>query len=179
MDTRKKIMRDRMRSILFLCTVVAVAGCSGPTVTRDGNTEEMALGIVDRAVLTEPKFHEFQARYDTVTPSPDFVQMIKALNHDVDVIVFFGTWCGDSKREVPRFLKVADQAGIAGDRITLYGLDRSKKSEDGMTDAYQVDRVPTFIFSREGKEIGRITEHPETSIEEDMVHILAKADAQH
>jgi thiol-disulfide isomerase/thioredoxin len=169
-----------MRLILCASMMIVIAGCSGTTATTAGRGQgEMALGVVDRAVLAEPGFHEFQARYDTVTPSPDFVRMIRTLDHDIDILVFFGTWCGDSKREVPRFLKIADEAGITGDNITLYGLDRSKKSDDGLTEAFHVEFVPTFIFRRRGVEIGRITEHPETTLEEDMVHILAKEDVDH
>jgi thiol-disulfide isomerase/thioredoxin len=169
-----------MRFVLLAAVLIAFCGCSGTNALRERHTEDgMALGVVDRSVLTEPRFHEFQATYDSVSPSPDFVQMIKTLDHDVDILVFFGTWCGDSKREVPRFLKIADEAGITGDRITLYGLDRSKKSDDGMTEKFQIELVPTFIFRQHGKEIGRITEHPETSLEEDMVHILARRDTAH
>jgi predicted DsbA family dithiol-disulfide isomerase len=37
-----------------------------------------------------------------------------------------------------------------------------------------VEKVPTFIFSRDGKEIGRIKENPKTGMIEDMLNIVAK-----
>lgn len=166
--------------LLWVFVPVVLAGCGRSVVTKADQAEaDMPLGVVDRSVLAEPQFHEFQARYDTVMPAPEFIQMISQLHHDVDVLVFFGTWCGDSKREVPRFLKIADETGIGNDRITLYGVNRSKKSADGLTDAFQIELVPTFIFRRDGKEIGRITEHPETTLEEDMVHILLSDEVTH
>ena len=67
--------------------------------------------------------------------------------------MFLGAWCSDSRREVPRFLKIADLAGMDATRIKLYGLDRTKKSSDGLTDRYGIERVPTFIFLRGDKEV--------------------------
>jgi hypothetical protein len=37
-----------------------------------------------------------------------------------------------------------------------------------------VTRVPTFIFLRAGKEIGRVTERPITTLEQDIATILDK-----
>ncbi len=169
-----------MRTVAVFA-VLALAGCGGTsTTTREDTTSAppMALGIVQRSVLSEPQFREFAVTYDTVRPGDEFVRMITQVKDDVDVLVFFGTWCGDSKREVPRFLKVADQAGIGPERITLYGLDRSKKSPDGLSKQHGIERVPTFIFLKKGKEIGRITESPNQSIEADMLFILAGSSAQ-
>jgi len=161
--------------------MLAVGGCGGAsTVVRDSTTSgtPMALGVVQRELLSEPPFQEFAATYDTVQPADEFVQMIKQVKSNVDVMVFFGTWCSDSKRDVPRFLKLADSAGIGNERITLYGLDRTKRSPDGLTETYGIERVPTIIFLKEGREIGRITENPNQSVEEDMLLILAGPNAQ-
>ena len=93
----------------------------------------------------------------------------------METIVLLGTWCGDSRREVPRFLRIADMAGIPADRITLVGVDRAKKSGDGMSDRYPVEKVPTFIFLKGGVEIGRIVETPAGTLEGDMLTILARS----
>lgn len=169
-----------MRTIAVIA-MLAAAGCGGSSTSlQQENTSAppMALGVIQRSVLSEPQFKQFAVTYDTVQPGDEFVQMIRQVKNDTDVLVFFGTWCGDSKREVPRFLKVADQAGIGEERITLYGLDRTKKSPDGLTEQYGIERVPTFIFLKEGKEIGRITEYPKQSVEEDMLFILAGSGGQ-
>ncbi len=122
----------------------------------------------------KPEHHQFKERYDTVQVEQQFVPMIKNVQDSVSTIVFLGTWCSDSQREVPRFLKVADEAGIPSERIRLYGLDRSMKSSDGLSQQYHIERVPTFIFLEHGAEIGRITEVPQKTIEQDMLLILAK-----
>jgi thiol-disulfide isomerase/thioredoxin len=163
---------------LWIAAVAAtafLAGCASSPVTRQ---EVIERGWVNRSVLDKPEHHLFKTTYDTVRIGEDYVDMIARADSGVDVIVFFGTWCPDSRREVPRFLKVADMAHMLTDHIKLYGLDRSKKSADGLTDQYGVERVPTFIFLKGGDEIGRITEFPETTIEGDMLSILARAHPQ-
>ncbi len=149
-----------------------LGGCAGTVGTK---SESVAVGWLPRSVLDEPAHHEFKARYDTVAVDQNLEGLIRNVNSGVDFLVFFGTWCSDSRREVPHFLKIADDCGIDSSRIRLYGLDRSKKSNDGLTDRYHIDRVPTFIFLKDGDEVGRITEKPDGTLEADMLAILASA----
>lgn len=158
-----------LKSALFII-LVALIGCSG---SKEVATEKMAIGWVDRSVLEAPEHQAFKATFDTVHVDEQFVEMISEIKGDVDVTVFFGTWCGDSKRQLPKFLKVADKAGIPAEKIKLYGVDRTKKSADGLTEKYNIQRVPTFLFFKNGVELGRIIETPHTTIEGDMITILA------
>ena len=160
-----------LKSILIIITV-GLIGCSG---SKEVATEKMAIGWVNRSVLDEPEHQAFKTTFDTVHVDEQFVEMISKIKGDVDVTVFFGSWCKDSKRELPHFLKVADKAGISPEKIKLYGVDRTKKSADGLTEKYNIQLVPTIIFLKNGAEIGRITETPRTTIEGDMVTILAGA----
>ena len=153
--------------VLFLCLL---GGCAGTVGTKN---EVIEVGWLDRSVLDKPEHHQFKAQYDTVALEQDLVGLIRSVNSGVDFLVFYGTWCGDSRREVPHFLKIADRCGIESSRIRFYGLDRSKKSSDGLTDQYQIEKVPTFIFLKNGSEVGRITEKPQASLEADMLAILA------
>jgi thiol-disulfide isomerase/thioredoxin len=161
-----------MNSLKRFLLVVAVilAGCSS---AKEIKTEKMALGWVDRTVLNDPDYQVFKTTYDTVHVDEQLAEMIGTVGNGVDVTVFFGTWCGDSKRQLPKFLKVADKAGIPADKIKLYGVDRSKKSPDGLAEKYNIQRVPTFLFFKNGVELGRIIETPHTTIEGDMITILA------
>ena len=161
-------MRTFKTALSILCVVLI--GCSG---SKEVATEKMAIGWVDRTVFAEPEHEAFKTTFDTVQVDEQFVGLISEIKGDVDYTVFFGSWCKDSKRELPHFLKVADKAGIHPEKIKLYGVDRTKKSADGLTEKYHIERVPTIIFLKDGTEIGRITETPQTTIEGDMVTILA------
>lgn len=158
---------------LLLSFVIWGCGASKETVK-----EEMLLGWVDRASIESPKYPQFKETYDTVKVEKDVVELIQQVNEGVDFLVFFGTWCSDSKREVPRFLKVVDMAGIDSARIRFYGVDRTKTSSDGLTALHDIHLVPTFIFMKAGKELGRIVEKPRTTIEDDVLSILAGAQSQ-
>jgi thiol-disulfide isomerase/thioredoxin len=98
--------------------------------------------------------------------------MIAAMRPEVDLLVFFGSWCGDSWREVPRLIKIVQLAGLSETRVRYYGLDRTKKSSDGLTDTYRIERVPTIIVLRKGEELGRVVELPRSTLEGDLFEIL-------
>ncbi|MBM2842122.1 MAG: hypothetical protein HW412_2650 [Bacteroidetes bacterium] len=139
--------------VLFVCLV---SGCAGTVGTKN---EVIEVGWLDRSVLDKPEQHQFKERYDTVAIDQDLVELVRSV--------------GDSRRELPHFLKIADRCGIEPSRIRFYGLDRSKKSSDGLTDQYQLEKVPTFIFLKNGTEVGRITEKPQGTLEADILAILA------
>lgn len=162
----------RLCTFCFAVAALLLQSCSHAVPTR---TELIETGWLDRSVLEKPEHVQFKVRYDTVAVEKDLADLIGNVDAGVDFLVFFGTWCPDSRREVPHFLKIADHCGIAGSRIRLYGLDRSKKSADGLTEQYHITLVPTIIFLKNGFEIGRITEHPQGSLEADMLSILAGA----
>ena len=151
-----------------LMVLIFLGGCAGPRAAQDAQDP---VGRISREQLDLA----FQGAHDTIRIQTEFVEMIRQANSGVRVLVFLGTWCGDSKREVPRFLGIADAAGISMDRITLYALDRKKASPEGMEGRYGIERVPTFVFLKEESEIGRIVETPRTTLEGDILSILAAA----
>ncbi len=150
---------------MLIATLIMV-GCGGG---RESASEGDPIGRVDRGQLTE----RFLAAYDTVHVPSDYVGLIQQAGAGVETMVFFGQWCSDSRRDVPRFLKIVDLAGTSLGRVTLYALDRKKKSPEGLEGQYRIERVPTFVFLKQGKEIGRIVEMPRTTLEGDMLGILA------
>ncbi len=88
---------------------------------------------------------------------------------------YFGTWCGDSRRQVPRLLKLLDAAGFDEKRLTMVGLsDRAMefKHAPGRPELKRlVHRTPTVVVLRDGVEIGRIVETPFATLEADLLSI--------
>lgn len=135
------------------------------------------LGIVPRdSLMVEPYRTWFQKNYDEYVVDALSLQKVKAkLTADITIDIFFGTWCGDSQREVPRFLKIMDHLGIDGRRIRLIGVDTGdnyKQSPGGETVGRSIYRVGTFILMKSGKELNRITEHPVRTLELDLLDIV-------
>ena len=113
-------------------------------------------------------------RAEDYTPDADAVKTIGQRWKGVRVLVILGTWCKDSKRDVPRFFKIADQAKLGLDNVTFVAVDRTKKDSEGLTEKHKIERVPTFVFFRGDAEIGRVTEKPTTTLEADIAAILTK-----
>ena len=83
-----------------------------------------------------------------------------------------GTWCEDSRREVPRFFKVLDHVEFPAETTRLVMVDRDKQSGTDAEDGKNIHHVPTFILYKDEIELGRIVETPIESLEEDIFNIL-------
>ncbi|MEJ5963070.1 thioredoxin family protein [Pedobacter immunditicola] len=102
------------------------------------------------------------------------VQALSPLLKGKHITIVWATWCGDSRRHVPQFTKVLEDAGFPEQEITLIEVNRDKKAIDGTVDHLNIERVPTFIIFEADKELGRIVEHPEETLEKDLLELLAK-----
>ena len=102
------------------------------------------------------------------------MELLAEADKNCSVVVCMGTWCSDSRREVPRFMKVVESAGIPAANIRFFGVDHQKRSPENAAKKCNVTLVPTIIILRAGVEIGRITEMPEVSMENDLGRILRK-----
>jgi cyclophilin family peptidyl-prolyl cis-trans isomerase/HEAT repeat protein len=93
-----------------------------------------------------------------------------------------GTWCSDSRREVPRLERVLEEVG--GDRFQhhVVGVDRTKwlgerNDLERLIGAREVERVPTIVVTDEsGQELGRIVERADGPIEQLLVEFLASSE---
>jgi len=131
-------------------------------------------GNVTRAAIESFNDQWKALRAQDYEPDAAAVATIREKASGVEVYAVVATWCPDTRRDLPRFFKIADQAGWKLDRLTLLAVDRTKKDAGGETVKWNVTRVPTFIFLRGGREIGRVVERPTTTLEQDIAGILLK-----
>lgn len=94
---------------------------------------------------------------------------------DISVVIIFGTWCHDSKREVPRMLRILDSAGVGTEQLSLIGVDINKTEPKGREKLYNLRNTPTLILLRNGKEVGRIIERPNVSLEADLIVLTTRS----
>lgn len=85
------------------------------------------------------------------------------------VKIVLGTWCGDSRREVPRLWKALDVAGDVPFSVEIIGVDPDMNEA---TFTLGVRWVPTIMVLRDGEEVGRIVESAPTVIEKDLLSLL-------
>ncbi len=112
------------------------------------------LGSQDIAGLAEHS-PEYRRTADTYTPSDPIVSKLREQSDEVQVKIYFGSWCGACKQMVPRIMKVAEQ--LEGTKISFdfYGLPRGITS-DPEASRVDIHAVPTGVIYLEGEEIGRI-----------------------
>jgi thiol-disulfide isomerase/thioredoxin len=92
----------------------------------------------------------------------------------IHIVLVLGTWCSDSQREVPRFLKIAQEIKLQEDKIKIIGVNRKKQAPIPGLESLNITFVPTFVVYKNHKEIGRIIESPMESLEKDLLKILLK-----
>jgi thiol-disulfide isomerase/thioredoxin len=100
-------------------------------------------------------------------------QLAQIPTASLEIEVYLGTWCEDSKTHVPAFIQVANKIEL---NFVLIGVNREKECPFDKKECknWDITNVPTFIVKRDGKEIGRIIETPSKSIEKDLLEILKK-----
>ncbi len=139
--------------------------------------KDVLINVCTREGITI--FPEFKEMYDPIYAAyvPDAATMIelKKLVKKEKIKIVFGTWCGDSKVNVPNFFKVLDALQFKEKNVEIIAVDGSKKAENGIIDGLDIQRVPTFIvYDKKGKELGRIIEHPKATLEADLLEIYKK-----
>jgi thiol-disulfide isomerase/thioredoxin len=172
-------------TLLLGLQAVAVAAESdtpSPAQILSGEKGEYLIGP-----LTRPQWEDFEpdllSEYADYLPAPDLVDALVYGSHGIEIVCVLGTWCSDSRREVPRFWKIQDAMRDKAVAMKMIAVGRTDAPEamiwaqdnnvipDTRT-RFDVTYVPTFIVMDGDVEIGRIIETPEVSLEADLATIL-------
>jgi len=149
-------------------------------VTAEKNDRGYLIGIANRESFTDDAYKSwFNSRYEEYKTDKEIIEQIKGEINNFTIKGFMGTWCGDSKREVPRFYKILDETGFNQEYFELITVGRNKKTPDNLQEGYDLLRVPTFIFYKNGKEVGRFVEYPRETIEKDILKIVSEKPYKH
>lgn len=133
------------------------------------------IDFVDRDGLQTGEFAEsYATEYADYQVDQSIADQLKTVMTGVEVTIVLGSWCGDSKEQLPRFLRLMDAIGFPEDNLVMIAVGSDKKARTIDAGIYAVQKVPTFIFYRMGKELGRIIETPRVSLEADMLRILKR-----
>ena len=161
--------------LLMILSAVIYAQEKNKFVADEKSGKPMLIGICDRTAFADSNFSWwFNSEYDNYTPdSAEVLKLSKVIN-DIKITIVMGTWCSDSRREVPRFFKILDKAGYNTQNLTLICVDRNKTVPNGLVEKLDIKLVPTFICTKDDKEIGRIVETPKETLGKDLALIVVK-----
>lgn len=145
------------------------------------NSNGNLIGVINKSDFLNGKYRNwFLKNYNDYAPDPIIVEKIKKKLQNVSIKSFIGTWCHDSKRELPKFYKIMDLVKFdLEENYEMIGITIGKKTPDNLQKGYAIKHTPTFIFYRDGKEIGRFVEHSKKSIEKDILKILRERNYKH
>lgn len=135
------------------------------------------LGKIDKNGLTSENYNDwFSKNYEDYNLDQVAIKAISSQLNDYQITLFMGTWCGDSKQEVPRFFKILEACNFPENQLTVIALSRKsdmyKQSPNHYEAGLNIHRVPTFIFYKNKKEVNRIVEHPVETLEKDILKIV-------
>ncbi len=162
-------MKYEMVLFALLASSVSYAADSRPELT----------GILTRAQVEEPRYpwmdQGLEKHRSKYKKRPITLRQIARNLPGTEVEIYFGSWCSDSHDHVPPFLALMDEVksltATEPASVKFIALDKKKSHRDFKNDR-NIDRLPTFVFLRNGAEIGRIVESPKKSIAEDTLQII-------
>lgn len=160
----------------YLITAIAVCLCIALSAQQQ-TTDRILYGAFTADSLQQQPYSKwFTKNYNEYTTNQQIKKQLTALSlKGINIEIFMGTWCGDSKREVPRFLKILDDINFEKKNVKIIGTGGSdslyKQSPQGQEKGKGIFRVPVFIVYKNGIEMGRINEFAATTLERDLLAI--------
>lgn len=171
-------------ALASLMVVFALPSCGSGAESEPEGDEPVLVGAVTREEIEEavPGWVEGTASAEI---DPEAAAALAEVPPGAEVTVFLGTWCSDSRREVPRFWRALDHArdrspdpvegpGDGGLPFTVdyVAVDRDKEEPAELLVGRDLAYVPTFVVRRDGREVGRIVESAPGGVEADLLALL-------
>lgn len=184
-----------MKNILLIAlSLISLVGCKtkqiqeqpaiSQEIKQEVKTEEpkeiMLIGQHSKSDLQqEPYTSWFSPEESSYVANQETLFSLRNINQDYTITIFMGTWCDDSKQQVPRFYKILKAIDFDLSKVKLITVDRSKSTPEKFEEGLNITNVPTFIFYKNGKELHRIVETPIESLEKDMFKIITEQPYKH
>ena len=149
------------------------------TIKDEKTQSNILIGLCNRDGMQTEVFNSFfEKEYSNYSIDAKTLDLLKKNPklYNITVYVVMGSWCEDSQQQIPRFYKILDQIAFDENDMTVFCVDRNKKTPKNETDQYNITLVPTIIFYYHGNEIGRIIEKPKVSLEKDFLSFLESID---
>lgn len=161
--------------ILFFLFLAVNSKAQFELIDDEEDGGKILVGLASRSALMNEHFANWYFDgYDEYIINEEYINEIAPLMVDIKITIVIGTWCSDSRREVPQFYKIMDALKFDDDNIKFIAVDRNKTTELYDIDNLNIKFVPTFIIYHKEKELGRIVENPFESLEVDLLEILLK-----
>lgn len=163
-------------SLGLFFSLMSVISC--PTYAENNG---IMVGKITRTDLQENTVTKkwLDKKYLNYSPNTQIVNQSQVFLSDVSITIFLGSWCHDSQREVPALLKILDTISFNPGNLSIVALSVNKDTPSKIETKSGITRTPTFVFYRNGREIGRYVEQARKSLEQDILDIVTGVDYRH
>lgn len=160
--------------LLLIVTLAAAAQDTNKVIIDEESNEPILIGYCTRGAFNDTNFSSwFDSGYEDYDLDSTVLDKMDYNFKEVSIIIITGTWCSDSRREIPCFFKILDHLRFPEENLTILAVNEDKEIPgSNVLEKYHLELVPSFIFYRNGYEIGRIQEAPEETLEKDILSIL-------
>ena len=155
--------------LLFVSTICFSQENSKATINASGDL----VGITVKSDFDQlPYSVWFKTNYDSYSLDAKTVKTLKKGFKNITIKAFMATWCRDSKKAAPQLIKLLEETGFDFTNLEMITVSRSKQTPDHLEKDFDLKTVPTILFYKDGKEIGRYLEYPRETLEKDILKIV-------
>ncbi len=129
------------------------------------------VGRVSRAQI-EKQRDDWRQAVAQASPDAEVAKELSEVEPGAKLTIYFGIWCSDCQRELPRFFKATDIAGEVPFTYELIGVDKYFRAGEVSEEPLDLAAIPAFIVERDGEEVGRVIEASPSGIEADLLALL-------
>lgn len=161
--------------IFIFSTLFSMSQQLNRVIFDDIKEKNILFGEVTKEIFKQSEFTEwFSKEYNKYEVSDTVFENNYNKTFD-SIYVFLATWCEDSQREIPRFMKIMESFYfLESVPIRYFCVDGNKYCDVIDCESYYVQLIPTFIFYKRGEELCRIIESPRISLEVDILDLLER-----
>lgn len=185
-----------MKNVILSFSLLAFLACGNQKVSSNASTasndnppaEQQKMKKEKSPLLAEGNMSVEKLRtlswyagsYNGYQPNEAYVKSFKKAlqNHDYQIDVYMGTWCHDSRRVVPKLIKILEMTGSDFSNLAIVAVNGRKVIPNVSPEVSQklnIRYVPTIIFYENGKETGRFVEIARESLAKDLSKIASGA----
>jgi len=169
----RMVRRDRIRRVRILEGEEFAAAPPASNRSEPKSGERILLGDVDPEIIIReiPGIAEL-VRASAVDQNAARDLANRAVNEPFTLELYFGTWSEESREVVSRLLAfLLAEPGLDA-TVKLVAVDRAKNEPRALLAGRKIERLPTLIVARAGRELGRSVEASAANFERRILSLL-------
>lgn len=129
------------------------------------------IGKQEISAIKSPPYNNWFMDNYKYSPDQKKLGLLKEALKGKTITIFMGTWCEDSRMQVPALMNILDAIKYDHSKITLITMSEDKDTPENFEEGKNIEYVPTIIVYNNNDEMGRIIEYPIESLEADLLKI--------